>query len=416
MKRIALTTGGTGGHIYPALALAKEMRKKGYEVIFIGTSHRMEKEIVPKEKFKFYGLDILPFSSIKAIIKGIKAVFEIRKILKNEKIDTVVGFGNYISIPTILSAKLLGLNIYLQEQNIVMGKANKYCLPFAKKIFLAFGQSLEQIKNKKKCVVTGNPLRQEFYNITKEDAREILGIPKKNKVVLVMGKANKYCLPFAKKIFLAFGQSLEQIKNKKKCVVTGNPLRQEFYNITKEDAREILGIPKKNKVVLVMGGSLGAKVLNEAIIANIEYINKKKDFNLYWSTGESLYKESMLRIKDFKNIIVMPYFENVYEIMAASDLVICRSGASTISELLQLEKPAIFIPYDFVGQKENAEMLEYANAAKSYSNEEAKNAVKEALALCEQQEMLDFMKGNIKELNPGNAINNILKEMEDDAK
>ena len=124
----------------------------------------------------------------------------------------------------------------------------------------------------------------------------------------------------------------------------------------------------------------------------------------------------MLRIKDFKNIIVMPYFENVYEIMAASDLVICRSGASTISELLQLEKPAIFIPYDFVGQKENAEMLEYANAAKSYSNEEAKNAVREALALCEQQEMLDFMKGNIKELNPGNAINNILKEMEDDAK
>ena len=350
MKRIALTTGGTGGHIYPALALAKEMRKKGYEVIFIGTLHRMEKEIVPKEKFKFYGLDILPFSSIKAVIKGIKAVFEIKKILKNEKIDTVVGFGNYISIPTILSAKLLGLNIYLQEQNIVMGKANKYCLPFAKKIFLAFGQSLEQIKNKKKCVVTGNPLRQEFYNITKEDAREILGIP------------------------------------------------------------------KKNKVVLVMGGSLGAKVLNEAIIANIEYINKKKDFNLYWSTGESLYKESMLRIKDFKNIIVMPYFENVYEIMAASDLVICRSGASTISELLQLEKPAIFIPYDFVGQKENAEMLEYANAAKSYSNEEAKNAVKEALALCEQQEMLDFMKGNIKDLNPGNAINNILKEMEDDAK
>ena len=415
MKRIALTTGGTGGHIYPALSLAKEMRKKGYEVLFIGTSHRMEKEIVPKEKFKFYGLDILPFSSIKAIIKGIKAVFEIRKILKNEKIDTVVGFGNYISIPTILSAKLLGLNIYLQEQNIVMGKANKYCLPFAKKIFLAFGQSLEQIKNKKKCVVTGNPLRQEFYNITKEDAREILGIPKKNKVVLVMGGSLG-----AKVLNEAIIANIEYINKKKDFNLYwstgGNPLRQEFYNITKEDAREILGIPKKNKVVLVMGGSLGAKVLNEAIIANIEYINKKKDFNLYWSTGENLYKESMLRIKDFKNIIVMPYFENVYEIMAASDLVICRSGASTISELLQLEKPAIFIPYDFVGQKENAEMLEYANAAKSYSNEEAKNAVKEALALCEQQEMLDFMKGNIKELNPGNAINNILKEMEDDAK
>lgn len=351
MKKIAFTTGGTGGHIYPALSLANEMKKRGYEVIFIGTCHRMEKEIVPKAGYKFYGLDILPFNSIKSVLKGIKAVFEIKKILKQENVDTLIGFGNYISIPSITAAKLLKINIYLQEQNIVMGKANKYGMFFAKKVFLAFGNSLDLIK-----------------------------------------------------------------RFKSKCVVTGNPLRYEFYNITKEDARNILSIPNENRVILVMGGSLGAKSINEAILSNIDKINEKEHFTLYWSTGEKLYKEVQVRIKNFNNIIVMPYFENVYEIMAASDLVICRSGASTISELLQLEKPSILIPYDYVGQKENAEMLEYVDAAKAYTNESAKSAILEALSLCEQDSMLNFMRENIKTLNTGNAVNNILKEMEDDNK
>ena len=222
---------------------------------------------------------------------------------------------------------------------------------------------------------------------------------------------------FAKKVFLAFGNSLDLIKRfKSKCVVTGNPLRHEFYNITKEDARNILSIPNENRVILVMGGSLGAKSINEAILSNIDKINEKEHFTLYWSTGEKLYKEVQVRIKNFNNIIVMPYFENVYEIMAASDLVICRSGASTISELLQLEKPSILIPYDYVGQKENAEMLEYVDAAKAYTNESAKSAILEALSLCEQDSMLNFMRENIKTLNTGNAVNNILKEMEDDNK
>lgn len=348
MKKIAFTTGGTGGHIYPALALAKEMKKRGYEVIFIGTCHRMEKEIVPNQNFKFYGFDILPLGSIKGILKAIKAIFSVKKVLKKEKVDTVIGFGNYISIPCIIAAKLLKLDIYLQEQNIIMGKANKYLKIFAKKVFLAFK----------------NTLSKESFD--------------------------------------------------KKLVVTGNPLREDFYNITKEDARQILGIPSKNRVILVMGGSLGAKVINEAIINNLDKINEKENFTLYWSTGASLYKEVESRIKNYNNIIVMPYFENAHEVMAAADLVVCRSGASTISELLQLEKPAIFIPYDFVGQKENAEMLEYVDAAKSYTNDKVNMAIEEALSLCYQDEMLEFMKQNLKTLNIGNAVNNIIKEMEDE--
>lgn len=359
MKNVAFTTGGTGGHIYPALALAKEMEKKEYNIVFIGTKHRMEKDIVPKNNFKFYGLDILPIKSIKAVFKLFKATIESIKILKENKIDIVIGFGNYISIPTLIAAKLLRKTIYLQEQNILMGQANKLFYRFSKKTFLAFNETLNKIVNR--------------------------------------NNTRKFKCPCVNKL-----------------VVTGNPLREEFYNINKKDAREILGISENEKVILIMGGSLGAKNINKAVIDNIELINKKNNLTVYWSTGESLYKETCSVLKDSKNIIVMPYFENVFELMAASDLIVSRAGASTISEILELEKPTIFIPYDYVGQKENAEMLEYVNGAKSYTNENSSQAIKEALSLIDQNTMLEFMANNIKSLKTGNAVKNIINIIEEE--
>lgn len=350
MKKIAFTTGGTGGHIYPALSLAKRMREEGYEIIFIGTEHRMEKNIVPAEKFKFYGLDVVPIKSISSIFKMLKAIISAYKILKIENVDTVIGFGNYISIPSIIAGKLLKAKIYLQEQNILMGLANKYGYRIANKVFLAFEETLKHIPSK--------------YHY--------------------------------------------------KFIVTGNPLREEFYNISKEEARKKLEIDMNDKVILVMGGSLGAKPINEAVISNVESINRKNNFKLFWSTGDNLFKETFARVKDLKNIVLMPYFDNVPELMAASDVVISRSGASTISELIQLEKPSILIPYNYVGQKDNAEMLEYASASKSYTNEDANRGVKEAISLCYQEDILDFMTKNIKKLNKGNAVDNILKYIKED--
>ncbi|WP_067141724.1 undecaprenyldiphospho-muramoylpentapeptide beta-N-acetylglucosaminyltransferase [Oceanivirga salmonicida] len=345
MKNIAFTTGGTGGHIYPALALANKMRNEGYKIIFIGTRHRMEKDIVPANNFRFYGLDILPFNKVSSILKIFPAIYNARKILQNSKIDVLIGFGNYISIPAILAAKTLGIKVYLQEQNILMGMANKYCNRFSKKVFLAFKETLKYIPEKKQ---------------------------------------DKY-------------------------VVTGNPLREEFYNITKEDARQKLEIDENKKVILIMGGSLGAKQINDAVINNLEKINKKKNLILFWSTGQNLFDDVHAKVKNLSNIILMPYFDNVPELMAASDLVICRSGASTISELLELTKPSVLIPYDFVGQKENAEMLEYVNGAKMYTNETANEAVEYALGLCENKEILEFMEKNLKKLSVGNSTENILK-------
>lgn len=350
IKKVVLTTGGTGGHIYPAISLAKSLKDEGYEVTFIGSCHRMEKDIVVNAGYDFIGLDVIPLRNIKAVVKMILAIIRAKKILKEKNIDTVIGFGNYISIPSLVAAKLLGKSIYLQEQNVIMGLANKYGYRYAKKIFLAYKSSLNYIPKK-------------YYH---------------------------------------------------KFIVTGNPLRHEFYTATKKDSREKLEIPENEKVVLVMGGSLGAKPINEAIIKNIEKINSKKNFKFYWSTGENLFKETYAKIKNLKNIVLMPYFENACELMSAADIVICRAGASTISELLQLKKPSVMIPYSFVGQKENAEMLEYADATKTFTNEKAVEAIDAALNLCYQEDKLKFMIENISKLDTGNAVENIIEIIKGD--
>lgn len=344
MKKILITTGGTGGHIYPALAVADELRKQGNEVIFLGTLHRMEKDLVPDSGYKFYGLDIIPIKSIKGILKLLKAIYDTRNILKKENIDIVIGFGNYISLPALIAAKTLKLKTYIQEQNVSMGQANKWMYPYVDKVFLAFSETLKFI-------------------------------PKKY---------------------------LDKFK------VTGNPLRKEFYNITKLDARKKLNIPEDKKVLCIMGGSLGAKNINDAIADNFEkFLNS--DILLYWATGKTQYQEYLDKVDEKENTIVVPYFEDSYNIMAATDLILCRAGASTISEIIQLEKPSILVPYNFVGQKENAEILEIINASKMYSNEEVSKAIDDALNILYDDEVLKFMKDSIHEINPGNAINNIVE-------
>lgn len=347
---IAIATGGTGGHIYPALALAKKLKQNGHEVIFIGTNTRMEKDIVPKENFKFYGLPIEPLKSVNSFRKMFVAIFKTKQILKHNNIDIVIGFGNYISIPSLIAAKLLRKKIYIQEQNLVMGKANKFISKYCSKVFLAFEQTLKTVPNK---------LKDKF-------------------------------------------------------VITGNPLREQFYNITKEKARQILNIDENTKVISIMGGSLGAKSINDAVIKNMNKINEKQNFRIFLATGKNLYKETTYDMKDQKNITLMSYFEDSYNYIAASDLVVCRAGASTISELIELKKPSILIPYDFVGQKDNADMMEFANAAKVFPNDKAYDAIVSAIDLVEKDTIVEFMQRNIEKLNYGNAVEQIVKIIEEE--
>ena len=348
MKKVIFATGGTGGHIYPALSIAEKLREKNVEVLFIGTKHRMEKDIIPRENFKFIGLDVLPIKSITSIYKIIVSIFKAIGVLRREKPTEIIGFGNYITIPVLTAAILLRIPYYLQEQNSTMGQANKYFYKWARKVFIAFENTKESIPEK---------YREKF-------------------------------------------------------VVTGNPLRKDFYIKNKEKERELLGISPLEKVILVIGGSLGAKSINDAIAQKWKSIVEDKEIKMFWGTGKNNFEETTSRIHNFGNSVVKPYFDNVADIMSAADLVICRAGASTISELIQLEKPSILIPYDFVGQKENADALEYIDASRIFTNEQAEKAIEEALILAKQEEILKFMQDNLKKLKKGNAADLIIKEME----
>ena len=347
-EKVILTTGGTGGHIYPALAIAKKLKDKNIDVLFIGTSHRMEKTIVPKEGYRFIGLDIIPLKSVSSIFKLIKGTFKSIKILKQEKATKIIGFGNYISIPVILAAKFLRIPYYLQEQNSIMGLAN-----------------------------------QKFYK----------------------GSA---------KVFLAFRNTLNSVPDKyrEKFIVTGNPLREEFYHKVKEKEREKLGIKENERVLFVIGGSLGAKNINDAILKKWDKILTEKNLKLFWGTGKDLFEDVVSKIGDLGNTIVLPYFDNAADIMSAADMVLCRAGASTVSELIQLEKPSVVVPYDFVGQRENAEVLDFVNGTRIYDNKKVDEAVDEALVEIKHPDILKFMSENLRSLKKGNAVCSIVKHID----
>lgn len=350
MKKIILTTGGTGGHIYPALAVAEELKKKGIEILFVGTKNRMEKDIVPESGYRFIGLDIYPPKTIINIFKFLIGIFTAFGIILREKPDAIVGFGNYISVPILLAGVILRKRIYLQEQNANIGLTNKIFYKFCEKIFLAFESTYEEIP----------------------------------------------------------------IKYEKKLMVTGNPLRKEIISINRKTERENFKIEKDEKILLITGGSLGAKDINSAILEKWSEIMENKNIRVYWATGKNNYDEIVKKIDRTKpNDVIKPYFNNMINIMAASDLVICRAGALTISEIIELEKPSILIPYNSikVGQYENAKILKEASAAYVYKNSEADLAVEKALELIEQRQELEKISTKIKNLKKNNAAEEIAKQI-----
>ncbi|MEG0068451.1 undecaprenyldiphospho-muramoylpentapeptide beta-N-acetylglucosaminyltransferase [Cetobacterium sp.] len=350
MKKIIITTGGTGGHIYPALAVGKKLKDRGMEVIFVGSSSRMEKDIVPEEGYKFIGIDVHPFQNLKKLHLNIKSFFQSLRILRKENPDIIIGFGNYISIPMLFAGVLARKKIYLQEQNADLGMANRIFCKLAKKCFLAFDTTYEEIS----------------------------------------------------------------IKDQHKFLVTGNPLREDIYTMDKDVERDRMKIGKDEKVLLITGGSLGAKSLNEAVVKNLKNIFKDKSIRIYWATGEKNFCEINEKLEDQQikvSDIIKPYFNNMINIMAAADLVVCRAGALTVSELVQLEKPSILIPYNSikVGQYENAKILAENEAALVYSDSKAEEAIEKALELIKNDEELHKMSRRAKNLKKSNAAERIVE-------
>jgi UDP-N-acetylglucosamine--N-acetylmuramyl-(pentapeptide) pyrophosphoryl-undecaprenol N-acetylglucosamine transferase len=353
MKKVVLTTGGTGGHIYPALAIAKELKNREVETLFIGSKYRMENELVPENGFDFIGLDIKPIkiTNIKSIYRLFKSIIKSIIILYKEKVDCVIGFGNYISIPVLIAAFLLGKKIYLQEQNINLGLANRVFYRVAKKLFVAFDKTYE-------------------------------GIPR---------------------------------KYQHKVVVTGNPLRKEFEHIDREEERERLKIGNNEKILLIIGGSLGAKKINDAVLNNWDELFKNLDIRVYWATGKNHFDEINNKIRKRKpNDVIKPYFDSIAKIMSASDLLICRAGALTVSEVIELQKPSIMIPYKSsdVGQKQNAKLLEKIGAAKVYDEDNSDEAIKEAIKLIKDEKALKKMSNNLSLIKKSNSTLKIVNEID----
>lgn len=307
--RIMFVAGGTGGHINPAVAVAKEIKRLDPtgEILFVGTKGRMETQIVPKAGFEIKTVEMNGFSrklSVKGIAENIKTVMltlnasrEAKKIINSFSPDVVVGFGGYVTGPVLREAVKKGVKTAIHEQNAFPGVANK-----------ALAKSVD-------------------------------------KVMLTVKDAQKY------------------MKCKNPPVVTGLPVRREIVKTDRDFARASLGIGNNKMLVLSMGGSLGADAVNNAVTDMLEKLHGDKDICFLHSTGRyGKWVSDKLREKDINfgkgtNIEIREYIDNMDICLPACDLVISRAGASSISEIQALSKPSILIPSPNV-----AENHQYHNA------------------------------------------------------
>lgn len=301
--RILISAGGTGGHIYPALAIIEGFKKydKDLEVLYIGTKNRMEKDIVPKNGIPYYGIEIYGLS--KNIFKDIKDVFlifkakkEIKKKILEFKPDVVLGIGGYVTYPVLSVAKSLHIKTFIHEQNAIPGKTNKMISKYADIIGISFKESAKYFPNRN-VLYTGNPTGMRALNTPK---------------------------------------------------------------ITKSS----LGLNDDKPLVVVVCGSLGSETVNNAMKGYLKTL-ENKDYQVVYITGKNLYEE-FVKIKYPKNVKVLPYLDNLTGLLKETDVLVARAGASTIAEVLSLKVPTIFIPSPYVAnnhQYYNAVSLKNDNLA-----------------------------------------------------
>lgn len=321
MKNIKLIVagGGTGGHIFPAVAIANAVRKANpeAEVLFVGAKGKMEMEKVPKEGYKIIGLDIAGFdrsSMLKNLslpFKLIKSFIQAGKILNEFKPNVVVGVGGYASFPVLFMAQRKGIATLIQEQNSHAGKSNQRLGKKAKAICVAY-ENMDRFFPKERIILTGNPVRASI-------------------------SANK---------------------------------------ITKEEGIEKFGLNSTKKIVFAFGGSLGAKSINETLALQFKDIIAE-DAQLLWQTGTSFFNKAKEAVQGFEGQVkVFEFIREMDYAYAAADVIISRAGASSISELCIVGKPVVFVPFPFASedhQTSNAMALVKINAALMVKDHETKS-------------------------------------------
>lgn len=355
--RIIIAGGGTGGHIFPAIAIANALkaRQPQVDILFVGAKGKMEMEKVPQAGYNIIGLYIAGFNR-SSIIKNISLPFklarsfaQVRKILSQFKPHAVVGVGGYSSFPVVRLAQTRHIPTFIHESNSFAGKSN-----------------------------------------------------------IILGKR-------ATKIFVA-SYGMEKFFPKEKILMTGNPVRNIFSDriISRKEALDFFGLKEEKKTVLVIGGSLGAKSINEAVENNLNFF-KENDLQLIWQTGK-LYAPAVSKIEEEKTSIWTNAFINKMEYAyAAADIVIARAGAMTVAELCIVGKPVIFVPYPHAAedhQTANANALVSQNAALMIKDNEVKTKLTDTvLQLINDAVKTNELKDNIAKLANINADEIIADEI-----
>ncbi|MBO5413717.1 MAG: undecaprenyldiphospho-muramoylpentapeptide beta-N-acetylglucosaminyltransferase [Clostridia bacterium] len=322
--RVIIAAAGTGGHINPGIAIANKIKEEEpkSEIIFIGTNRGLENDLVPRAGYELktieaYGLSKkVSIENIKRMYKTFKGYGEAKKIIKEFKPDIVIGTGGYICGATITAANKLGIPTLLHESNAFPGKAVKMLAKKTDTILVSFDDAKDRIKNAKKIVHTGTPIK-------------------------------------IKKI--------------------------EYSEADKIAMKTKAGLNLNMPTILVFGGSQGAQAINEAIVG-IAKEKLNKNYQIMWATGPAQYdiikekfEDEKLNINNIKNMKIVPYIYNMEEIMNISDVIVARSGAMTITEISNLGKPSILIPLPNVSgdhQLHNAKVLEKVGAAKIVLNKD----------------------------------------------
>jgi len=314
--RVIISGGGTGGHIYPAVTIAKTIAAMTTpcEILFVGTQEGLEADLVPKEGFAFEAVNVrgferrLSWSSVQTVFKTMTGLGQSWKIIRRFRPDIVIGTGGYVCGPVLLMASLMGIPTMIQEQNVIPGVTNRILARFVRK------------------VAVGYPEAKEF-----------------------------------------FGKQMDKV------VATGNPIRPEVIAASRSEGVKALGLKDDRLTLLVVGGSRGARSINQAMMEVYRHFGGNNDIQILHVTGQNEYNnivslmlESGIDRAIAGNITIAPYLYDMPQALAAADLAIFRAGAIGLAELTVRGIPAILIPYPYAAanhQEFNARILEEAGAA-----------------------------------------------------